>query len=107
MASISAMASSFALAKRYPPAKNLMAKDKNNRKPFKLRMKSQIKLEALEIDPGLSLNYIVLAMIRIEAGQQQEARGNPNMSEYYVLKGDDPQVWLVQGSMPTENTIGD
>ena len=30
--------------------------------------------EALEIDPGLSLNYLVLAMIHAETGQDQEAR---------------------------------
>ena len=40
-------------------------------------------------------------------GQQQEARGGPNLNEYYVLKDDDPQVWLVQGNLPTENEVGD
>jgi TolB-like protein/Tfp pilus assembly protein PilF len=51
--------------------------------------------EAIEIDPGLSLNYFVLAMIHVESGEDQKARDavqsllliDPNFSSRAVLEG--------------------
>ena len=51
--------------------------------------------EAIEIDPGLSLNYLVLAMIHAESDEDQKARDavqsllliDPNFSSRAFLKG--------------------
>ena len=37
-------------------------------------------------------------------GEQRPAKGNPNLSEIYVRKPDDPQTWLVTGKLPFEKT---
>jgi hypothetical protein len=38
-------------------------------------------------------------------GDQRPAKGNPSLSEIYVRKPDDPQIWLVTGKLPLERTV--
>jgi len=45
--------------------------------------------------------------VTVTVGNEVDARGNRNLMEYYVLKDDDPQVWLVQGRIPTDRAFSD
>lgn len=44
---------------------------------------------------------------RIVVGNQKPAKSNPRMSDIYIRKPDDPQTWLVTGSLPLETVSGE
>lgn len=46
-------------------------------------------------------------LAKLIVGNKRDARGDPNLQEYYVLTGEDPKVWLVQGQLPIGNTLGE
>lgn len=46
-------------------------------------------------------------VIKLIVGNQKPAKGNPRLSDIYVRKPDDPQTWLVTGSLPLETMPGE
>lgn len=46
-------------------------------------------------------------LVSLMVGKSAPAKGDPDLSEFYVRLPDQPRVWLVEGKLPTGDSLGD
>ena len=72
----------------------------------------KIRLEDPEGEDARSVRFVLedasgAGLADWVLGDRRPSKSDPSRSEFYIRAGDDPQAWLVEGSMPGGNAIPD
>ena len=72
----------------------------------------KLRLEDPQDEDAKSVRFVLedasgAELARWVLGDRRPSKSDPARSELYVRTGDDPQAWLVEGSMPGGNTLTD